>query len=174
MQSSFQNRFLVVFAAWIFLPSLTQCKITFCLQRLIIIYKTAIIGIPQATLTSNLTDFDGSCRPVSFTCTVTDLESLRWFINGNFIAAYLFSSSTTSYPHPIYHSDEIDIQILSAESHSNQSDEFNATSILTTTNLALSEMNAEHIQCGTNAIKSSFNLTSLNVEGEYSSINYFC
>ena len=59
------------------------------------------------------------------------------------------------------------IQVINATSESSQIDEFNATSVLSTTTLALDLQNVSSIQCGTNSLRSEvIDFSMLNIQGK--------
>ena len=128
----------------------------------IIIIIIIILGIPSATLTSN--PVEGTlCQRVMMTCIVHDIHSLNWYFDGTVVETYTYNSGDT-YPQTIRDKNGIQIDMTIAMPRSPRSDNFNGTSILMTTILALNMLNLNNIRCGTNAVRSEeVDLTVLNV-----------
>ena len=102
-------------------------------------------------------------------CTVQDLTSLQWFFDNTQIASYTFSATQMlPFVEPnMYEQDGVDVRITEAHSLSPDSDEFNATSVLTTTTLALGKLQVESVRCGTRSVESQpVELPRLNVQGK--------
>ena len=104
------------------------------------------------------------CRPLNLTCLTQNLETLRWFFNGQLSIAYVFIPNQ-ALPTMIYDQNGININVTRASALSSMTDEFNGTSVLTTTTLALSMQNITSIQCGTNSVRSSNFMFNLDVDG---------
>ncbi len=100
------------------------------------------------------------------TCTTQDLTSLRWYFDGLQRVTYTLSRAATL-PENIYDEGDISIAVTLATSRLDDIDEFNGTSVLTTTTLALSMLDADNITCGTNSEMSDIiDITMLNVQGK--------
>ena len=124
------------------------------------------IGVPQATLTPSRDITDNStvqCRPISLTCSTYDLQSLRWFLDGQQVSSFI--NNLNSLPSVEYDQDGINIEVTGASAMSSMADAFNSTSVLTTTTLALSMLNIRMIQCGTMSIRSHMISVDLSVQG---------
>ena len=138
----------------------------------IILYKSVqLIGIPQVTLTSNPAVLDGPICPttVQMTCVVKDLPFLRWFINGTQAAAYteFEGNITNSNPRDLDSSlPGFRFQIISARQESSDSDDIDATSVMTTN---ITRLMGLVIQCGSSAsrrLSDSLNVTNVTVHGK--------
>ncbi len=99
------------------------------------------------------------------TCVVQQFEQFRWYFDGTGIAAFVYEKQY-QYPRNIYNSNGITINVTSATVESPMSVTFNATSVLSSTTLALSLLGADSIQCGNRQFRSqAINLTMLNING---------
>ncbi len=126
------------------------------------------LGTPRATLTSNpsLDVHITRCQPVQMTCRTQKLTVLSWFYDGVPIETFVYDDRTVTFPLRIHNEDGIVIEIMNAVSESDLSDMFNATSLLTTTTLALGMLNVDSITCGTRGTRSQTqDLTMLNIQG---------
>ena len=100
-------------------------------------------------------------------CRTQELQSLNWLYDGGIVINFPFTNRSTHFPLTIFNDRGVLIQIIDANSESPDTDEFNATSTLMTTTLALDMLNVNNIQCGTRAVRSSpVDLTMLNIEGK--------
>ncbi len=122
-------------------------------------------GIPQARLASVPSVLGGTlCQPVEMTCTTQELQSLRWYFDERSEAIYVYSV-INSFPMVIHQQNGVTITIVAATPESSQSDIFNGTSVLTASTSALSMLDVDMIQCGTNAVRSeAIDLTMLNIQ----------
>ncbi len=90
---------------------------------------------------------------------------MRWFNGSTELAIYAFSPLDT-FPKNILNDIGITINITNAIPESEQSENFNATSMLSSSTLALSMANIKSIQCGSRMLRSApINLTVLNIQG---------
>ena len=113
------------------------------------------------------------CNPFTITCMTQDLTSLRWIFNNQMqIASYTYISSHTLpmiIPN-LYDDNGVTVEVTRAVPQNALSDVFSGTSVLSTTTLALTMLNVQSIQCGTNKIRSQPFNVSLNVQGKYSDL----
>ncbi len=101
------------------------------------------------------------------TCRTQELTSLRWFNGSTELVIYAFSSAHT-FPINIFNDGGFVIDITNAIPEGDLSDNFNGTSVLSSSTLALSRANIGSIQCGTRIFRSTpIDLTVLNIQGSY-------
>lgn len=120
-----------------------------------------LTSIPPAPLQGN------QCHAVQITCRTYELNSLRWYYEEREIAFFVHDPGS-QFPFTIHNENGVKIQATDAVAESADSDPFNGTSILTTTTLALSRLNASSIRCGTRSTRSDpIDLTLLNIQREF-------
>ena len=122
-------------------------------------------GAPQANIFSDPPNVSRTvCQPITVTCNVQELQLLRWFFNSVNVATFVLNSQ--EFPYTLMNNSGIIIQVIDVASESALVDEFNATSVLSTTTLALDLQNVSSVQCGTNRIRSEvIDLTMLDIQG---------
>lgn len=123
-----------------------------------------VIGFPQATLTS--APVEGTlCQRVQMVCMVYDIQSLNWYFDGTVINTYTYNRGDT-YPRTTYNQNGVHIEMTLATPRSSVSDNFNGTSTLNATIVALNLLGVDTIRCGTNAARSQeVDFMALNVVG---------
>ena len=122
----------------------------------------------QLSLTTSKIDYSSTvCRPVTMTCMTVNLQSLNWYFD-DFIAGSFVHSPTARLPENIYNANGLSIDVIAAALRSSRSDDFNSTSVLTGTTLALTLLGVDLIECGINSLRRPVTgLTRLNVRGKW-------
>lgn len=99
-------------------------------------------------------------------CMVYNIQSLNWYFDGEVIDTYTYNSGDT-YPQTTYNENGVHIEMTVATPHSSISDNFNGTSTLNATIVALNLLGVDRIRCGTNAARSQeVDFMALNVVGK--------
>lgn len=122
----------------------------------------------QAILMTPSQLVDGtSCSDVRLTCKTIRLPLLRWYIDDLPLEGFFaYINIDQEFPHTIYDNAGVAIVVVNATREPSPSDNFNSTSVLTATPLALAKFNAREIRCGNDTIRSgAINLTHLNIQG---------
>ena len=110
---------------------------------------------------------DERCNELEMICTTQNVTSLEWFFDDIQIASYTYSATQMlpfTVPNILDEEDGV-IHIIESVPLSLNSDRFNATSVLTTTTLALSKLKVGNVQCGIRSARSE--LRGLNVRGKF-------
>ena len=85
-------------------------------------------------------------------CTAREIERLSWYFENQTVGRSFLIDNEQSFPINLYNESGIHIEVRSADAQSNQSDVFNATSVLTATISSFAAI--QFINCGTNTIRS--------------------